>query len=165
LKKVAKPYKFLNFEKKYIYPVVIRGYVPDAELDMSRGGEFTYFSDIFTEIEVSSIFIAQILLIILGQCKVMYKVVHHMLTILYQLAPHIQICRVFCYYCYFWCLLNYAIGAENPDFQHNPLNSFQPLPESDGATDGDGIQLTKGFTNSSGPLTGGTVYGDSDSLW
>ena len=38
LKKQAKPYKFLKFERKWIYPIVVKGYNEQTDMDLSSQG-------------------------------------------------------------------------------------------------------------------------------
>lgn len=130
LKKVAKPYKFLVWEQKYIYPYVIRGY--HGEIDISShggpGGGDAHLGDSVHLTDTGA---------------------HHSL-------PH----------------GTHADVEANNEEDNSPAHGTGQdkrvaLPTTDDADEeeGDGIQLAKGFANSSGPTVKNLLHENNDSLW
>lgn len=107
LKKQAKPYKFLLWEQKWIYPIVIKGYseLHANGLDVSSDGGSGHFGN----------------------------------------SNH---------------------GHGSPDEHHDTNNGKTHVADDEEDDNGDGIQLAKGYANSSGIVAPTTlVHAEKDSLW
>mmetsp|Transcript_23901 Transcript_23901/g.24496 ORF Transcript_23901/g.24496 Transcript_23901/m.24496 type:complete len:590 (-) Transcript_23901:340-2109(-) len=109
LKKQAKPYRFLLWEQKYIYPIVIKGYaeLKANGLDVSSDGGSGHFGN-----------------------------------------------------------SNHGHGGEeHNDEGHSHANTKVIADDDDDNDNGDGIQLAKGYANSTGHVPTTLVHAERDSLW
>lgn len=115
LKKMAKPYKFLLWEQKHIYPWVIRDYDPTSGDDLSSvGGDSDHLGNSYHG----------------GNGHAAEEEGHN------QEAHSVSVSEV------------------------------SPAYDDDEEENGDGIQLAKGYSSSSGPLASSSlVHVDRDSLW
>lgn len=116
LKKMAKPYKFLLWEQKNIYPWVIKGYNPDSGDDLSSvGGHSDHLGNSYHGGDGHG-------------------------------------------------------GGADVEGQHGQpsvaVSEVAPTFEDEDEENGDGIQLAKGYSSSSGPLASSSlVHVERDSLW
>ncbi|CAE7640219.1 unnamed protein product [Symbiodinium microadriaticum] len=115
---MAKPYKFLLWERKHIYPLIIRGYQADVHDDLSSvGGGSDHLGNSYHGGD--------------------------------DIGDH-----------------GHGANGHGEAPAATTASEVAPTFEDDDEENGDGIQLAKGYSSSSGPLNSSSlVHVERDSLW